>query len=199
MRHLLKGLISFLGLIAILLFTSLTVSAHPEDDFVQASYLTLTGEELLLDLDFRIGVEITSQVIATIDTDGDGIISELEASTYADQVTAALRLEINGQAIELTRLGMEFPSVAMLEDDLGIIQFHFSAPLPNTYPGKYEIIYENAFAPEGLTNHYLVNGFVQRTAQNDIDITAQERDWEQQSITLTYTFLTTPILMSTQA
>ncbi len=193
MKQLFFGMISLGGLITLLLFAPMTASAHPEDDFVQASYITLTGDEILLDIDFRPGYEISSQVLTAIDTNGDGIISELEGTVYADEVTDAIIFEVDGEAVALTRLAVAYPSASMFEDALGIIQFHFSAPLPATDSGDYQIHYENGFAPEEFTSHYLVNGFVETAVQDSVDITNQERDWDQRTITLSYSITSAPV------
>ena len=182
-----KWTISLTGLVVLFTLFPLSILAHPEHDYVQRSYLTLTANELLLDVDLTPGATIGIDILMDIDTDGDYTISESEIQQYAGQVQSALSVEVANQALELTLLSVEYPTPALIASGGYPIRLHFQATLPDNTAGEHQIIYENAFAPELYENTYLVNAFVDTDVQDNIDITEQERDWYQQTMTLSYT------------
>lgn len=178
---------SLIGLLIILLTHVGTVSAHPLDAFVQATYITLTQDSVLVDVDLTPGILITDQVIPLMDPDGDQVISEAEGAHYAEEVKAALRVAVNDQAIALTLTSLHYPAYLDLTAGVAPIQLHFRAPLSTTTSGTYQLSFENDYAPANVTSTYLVNGFVQKDVQDAIDITKQDRDWYQRSSVITYT------------
>jgi nickel/cobalt transporter (NicO) family protein len=182
--------ISLLGLIgSLLLLRPATALAHPLDAYLQASYLTLSGEQLIVDVDLTPGVLTAPVILPLIDTNQNEAISEAEGAAYVEQITAALRLEANGQPLPMTLTAVEFPPYLDLTAGTGVIRLHLSADLPETLPGDYQLFYENAYAVPDVINTYLVNAFIDAAARDQFHITNQQRDYDQHTLTLDYTVL----------
>lgn len=189
MKNFPKIAISLMGLVALSLVFPFAVLAHPVNEYVQASYLTLTEDQILIDVNLTAGVLIGDAILADIDVDDDGIISDSEQIEYAEMVASELYLEADGQALTITLSDVEYPTITNLKGGEDAIRLHLTAPLPSINVGDYQMVYENNFAPESYDNVYLVNAFVQADVADYIDITDQERDWYQQSMVLSYSIL----------
>lgn len=177
---------SLFGLLFLSLLLVSAVSAHPVDETVHTSYLTLTGDTVLVDVDITPGVVVAAQVLPLIDTDGSGDISESEGQSYASTVVAALRLNASDTPLALTLNSVEYPPYADLSAGTGVIRLHLSAPLPGTASGDYALFYENTYEIPGIRNVYLTNGFVAAGERDRFDITNQQRDYEQHTLLLSY-------------
>ncbi len=177
-----------MGLLSLLLVVS-AVSAHPVDEVVHASYLTLTSDTLLVDVDVSPGVLVAADVLPLIDTDNSGTISEAEGQSYAERIVSTLSLSAHNTAIPMTLDSIEYPPYLDLSAGTGVIRLHLSAPLPDTVPGDYSIFYENPYEVTGVRNTYLVNGFIQEGLRETFDITDQQRDYDQHTLLLSYTQL----------
>jgi nickel/cobalt transporter (NicO) family protein len=70
-------LVGLLGLIWLLAATlpAQEASAHPMDEYVQNTYIDLAPDRTTLQIDLTPGVFVAPEVVALIDTDGDGEIS----------------------------------------------------------------------------------------------------------------------------
>jgi hypothetical protein len=188
MKHLKFMTISLLGLVVLLLVPAQSW-AHPEDDFVQSSVIVLTASQILVDVNLTPGFEIGAEVVQLIDTNLDQIITEVEALTYAAEVATFLRLEVGGNVLSLELLSFEYPSYDSFVVGRHGITLHLSTPLPADEPGNYQLFYQNTYEPDGFTNSYLVNGFVQANSADVIDIIVQERDYYQHTLSLEYAIL----------
>lgn len=186
------------GLLILLFLLVSSVSAHPLDEYLQASYLTLTGDTLVVDVDLSPGVLVAARVLPLIDTDGSGDISKTEGQLYIDEIVKALHLSANDNPIPLTLNGVEYPPYLDLSAGTGVIRLHLSAPLPHTTPGDYKVFYENDYEVPGLRNTYLVNGFIQSGERDRFDITDQQRDYYQHTLSLSFSLLQ-PVAASSEA
>jgi hypothetical protein len=182
----LSGLFGLLSLLTLLIGTA---SAHPADDFVQASYLTLTEEAIIVDVELAPGVMVAPDILAMIDTDSSGDIAEAEAQAFVEAITGELHLSADDTPLTLTLDDVEYSPYDLLMAGDGMIQLHLSAPLPGLEPGDYQVFYENTYAVPDISNSYLVNGFILRDDLDHFDIVDQERDYYQHTLLLSYTQL----------
>jgi ABC-type nickel/cobalt efflux system permease component RcnA len=165
-----------------------TVAAHPLDEYQQAAYLTLATDGVTLELDLSPGVLVAPQVIAAIDTDGDGAISEQEGQTYARVVLSDVRLEVDEQPHPLTLTRVELPTMLALTSGLGTLRLEAAAVSgPNggplvVGPGPHEALLQNRHAP--------VKSVYQATvalgAGGGIEVSQQRRDDLQQRLQVAY-------------
>ncbi len=161
---------------------ALPVRAHRLDEYLQATIFSLEEAKVGAFMRLVPGIAVSSEVIARIDSNGDGIISEAERQAYARQVLHDLSLSLDGVPLQPRIVSVDFPTVEEMKQGLGEIQIEFTANLkPAT--GSRKLIFENRHASR--KSAYLVNCLVPR--DHRIRILAQTRNENQSSYQLTYT------------
>ena len=181
-----RRLILPLGIVALLL-ALLTppqaALAHPLDQYLQATYITVAPAQIVIELDLSPGVLVAPEVLAQLDTDGDQQISDAEGRAYAETMVRGAALQVDGQAAGLTITKIETPTYLALQAGYGTMRIFAAAPLAPGLTGTHTIAYANKNAPTGVT--YQVNTFVEQGAT--LTLGKQNRDEAQQSITVDYT------------
>lgn len=148
--------------------------AHRLDEYLQAATIHVAQDHVGLELRLTPGVDVARQVLAGIDIDGDGIISEAEQQAYAERVRQDLSLTIDGHATPLRLLSSSYPPEDAMRNGVGEIALAFSAALP---PGgtAHTLTFENRHA-RAITV-YLVNALLPRDP--GIRILGQHRTYDQ--------------------
>jgi hypothetical protein len=159
---------------AILLSLPATARAHRLDEYLQATILSVDSGRVDATMRLVPGIAVSAAVIASIDTNGDGIISEAEQQAYAQRVLRDLSLSIDGQPLALRLVSASFPSLEEIRQGIGEIQIEFTADSPRGGVNR-RLIFENHHQ-SGIAV-YLVNCLVPR--DNNIRITAQDRNVNQ--------------------
>ena len=162
------------------LFAALT-HAHRLDEYLQGTIISIEKNRIEAQMTLTPGVAIFPALLASIDTDGDGTISEKEQRAYAQQVLADLSLQIDGQPLTPHLLALKFSTVEEMRDGRGEIQLEFSADLP-AGGGHRKVVLENHHL-SGIAA-YQVNALVPRDP--DIRITGQDRNYVQSIYQMTY-------------
>ena len=127
------------------------------------------------------GVAVFPIVLASIDTDADGVISEAEQRAYAERVLRDLSLTIDGDRLRLRLVSSKFATIEEMKEGRGEIRLEFNADLPRGGPNR-RLIFENHH--QSRIAAYLVNCLVPRDP--DIRITAQNRNYQQSFYQLDY-------------
>jgi hypothetical protein len=127
------------------------------------------------------GVAVFRKVLANIDTDGDGVISEAEQRAYAERVLQDLSLTIDGARLRLRLVSSKFPRIEEMKEGVGNILIELDADLPRGGPNR-RLIFENQH--QNRIAAYLVNCLV--PGDPDIRITAQNRNYRQSFYQLDY-------------
>lgn len=177
--------IGLLGLIG-LLTTALPVAAvaHPLDEYVQSTYIDPAPDRVALELNLTPGVLVAPQVVALIDTDGDGQISEAEGEVYANDIMLRdITLEVDSEPQSLTLVESSFPSPLDMSAGLGTISLDLAAEVPEGFPDDHRLSYRNDHQP--VNSRYLVNAFAD--AAGGVEIAQQDRDELQHAIRADYT------------
>jgi ABC-type nickel/cobalt efflux system permease component RcnA len=170
---------ALLGLLAVLLallMPTRAASAHPLDQYVQATYITVAPAQIVVEL-------VAPETLALLDTDGDGQITDAEGRAYADQVVRNVAVQVDGQAVALTITKVETPTYLAYQAGYGTMRVFTAAPLAPGLTGTHVVTYANNNAPTGAT--YQVNTFIENGAA--ISLGKQNRDETQRSITVDYT------------
>jgi HupE/UreJ protein len=167
--------------VALLLSLAAGAFAHRLDEYLQASLISV--EKNRVDVLMRLipGVAVSSAVLANIDTNGDGVISEAEQHTYAERVLRDLSITVDGNAANLTLVSQKFPAIEELKEGLGEIQIEFTVDLGRGGPER-RIIFENHH--QNQISAYLVNCLVPRNPS--IRILTQNRNENQSFHQLDY-------------
>jgi hypothetical protein len=167
--------------IAVLPFLGASASAHRLDEYLQATLISIEKGRVHAAMRLVPGVAVSSFVLASIDTNGDGVISETEQRAYAERVLRDVSLRIDGRILRPQLISVEFPGAEEMKAGLGEIQIGFSAELPRSGPNR-RLIFENRHQ-RGIAA-YLVNCLAPR--DRDIRVVAQNRNEQQSFYQLDY-------------
>lgn len=117
---------------AILLLFRAPGFAHRLDEYLQAALISLEKDRVQVSMRLIPGVAIFQTVLATIDTNVDGIISENERQAYAGRVLRDLSLCVDGKPLQPHLLSVDFPRTEEMKEGLGEIHIEFTAELPRS-------------------------------------------------------------------
>ena len=161
-----------------------TASAHPEDQYLQGSYVALAPDHVTLEVDLTPGIQIGAKVLALIDMNQDGQVSETEKQAYADAVLKDLILEVDKHPCPLSLKQYTFPESLARGQGGDMIRLELTAPLPSA-AGDHHLFYQNNHQP--LISLYQANAFMPKPGE--IKILGQKRDPLQRGFQLDYTLL----------
>ena len=166
---------------AILLSLGAGAFAHRLDEYLQATIISVENDRVQVSMRLIPGVAVSSIVLASIDTNGDGVISEAEQRTYAERVLRDLSIMVDGKSASPTLVSQKFPATEELKEGLGEIQMEFTVDLAPGGPQR-RIVFENHHHNE--ISAYLVNCLVPRDPS--IRILRQNRNESQSFYQLDY-------------
>jgi hypothetical protein len=166
---------------AILLLVGTTASAHRLDEYLQATTISVERDRVQAQVRLTPGVAVFPMVLADIDTNADGVISEAEQRAYAELVLGDLSLTIDGDRLQLRLVSLKFAKIEEMKEGGGEIQLEFDAGVSSGGPNR-SLIFENHH--QSRIAAYLVNCLVPRDP--NIRITAQNRNYQQSFYQLDY-------------
>src|SRR5262249_50613777 len=155
--------------------------AHRLDEYLQGALISVEKSRLEAQIVLTPGVAVLPAVLAGIDTDGDGVISETEQRAYAAHVLRDLSFTMDGHPLTSQLLSVKFPAIQEIRDGLGEIQIRLTARLPRGGPNR-RLIFKNDH--QSRIAAYQVNCLVPRDP--DIRIVAQNRNYSQSHYQLDY-------------
>jgi hypothetical protein len=159
-----------------------TVSAHRRDEFLQAARLDIGPDRVELQLDLTPGIAIADRVVAQIDRDRNGVISEAEARAYAAVVERQTLLEFDGRRLVRQLVEDRTADEDAMRRGEGTLRLRWTAPLPPMADGAHRLRFVNAHDPD--LGVYLANVLV--PSSDRVAVTAQDRDVDQRSFTVDY-------------
>jgi HupE / UreJ protein len=168
----------------ILMLLSLTgvASAHRLDEYLQATLIAVEKDHVEVSMRLIPGIAVSAAVIASIDTNGDGVLSPQERWDYAQRVLSELELSNDGKKLDPKLKSADFPQIQEMRDGLGEILIEYTAALPAGGPNR-KLILENHNQRQRAV--YLVNALA--PADPGISIVAQKRNQVQSTYELDYT------------
>src|SRR5262245_35859423 len=166
---------------AILLFVGTSVSAHRLDEYLQATTISVEKDRIQIQIRLTPGIAVVPGVLANIDTDADGVISNAEQRSYIERVLGDLSLTIDGDRLQLRLVSSKFANIEEMKEGLGEIQLELEADVPSGGLNR-KLVFENQH--QRRIAAYLVNCLVSRDP--DIRITTQNRNYEQSFYQLDY-------------
>ena len=172
-----------LALLLALLALPSAVFAHRDDQYLQATLVAIEPSGVRLQINLTPGVAVVEQVLAEIDRDHDGAISQKEAAAYAELLKRDLTLRIDGRKLELKLTASEFVPPAELRTGSGTIQMEFSAISGPFAAGPHRLTLENRhLTPMSV---YLINAAQPRLPT--VQITRQKRNESQSAGEIEFT------------
>jgi hypothetical protein len=173
-----------LPLLLALLALPSAVFAHRDDQYLQATLVVIEPSAVRLQINLTPGVAVAEQVIAEIDRDRDGAISQNEAAAYAKLLKRDLTLRMDGRNLELKLTASEFVPPAELRTGSGTIQMEFSAISGPLAARPHRLTLENRHLT--TISVYLINASQPRFAT--VQITRQKRNRNQSAGEIEFTF-----------
>ena len=171
----------FIASVFAVLSLALPSFGHRLDEYLQATIFTIEKDRVEAFIRLVPGVAVSSAVLAGIDTNADGNITEVEAQAYAQRLLHDLSLHIDGHSLTPTLVSINVPTFSEMREGLGEIQIDFTAALPAGGSTR-KLTFENHHQPR--LSAYLVNALVPRDKQ--IHIAAQNRNSNQSFYELDY-------------
>ena len=135
-----------------------------------------------LELDLTPGITLAEAIIADIDRNRDGALSQDEQRHYAGSVLSAMALEVDGTPVRARLTTASFPDVAAMRQGEGIIRLQSTATFPRPSTGPHQLLFRNGHHPDRSV--YLANALV--PASDAVAVTAQRRDTYQTELTIDY-------------
>ena len=156
--------------------------AHRTDEYLHATFVGIRPSGVELQVSLTPGASVAVAVMAEIDTDHDGRLSEAEQRAYADTLLNRLRLDLDDLPV-LPRLdSIRFPEMAALHDGMGILDLRASFLTAPFSAGPHHLRVRNQH-----TNHstvYLANALQPETGE--IEIVRQTRDLTQSELLIQF-------------
>jgi hypothetical protein len=159
----------------------MSAQAHRLDEYLQGTLISVEKNRVQAEITLTPGVAVFPILLAEIDTNGDGVISDSEQRKYATRVLRDLSLRIDGRPLTPQLLSTQFATVGQMKDGLGEIRIKIAADLPSGGANR-RIVFENHHYNRIAA--YQVNCLVPRDP--DIRIAAQKRNYLQSVYELEY-------------
>lgn len=172
---------SRLAAAAILLALAAGALAHRLDEYLQATILSVEKDRVQASMRLIPGVAVSSRVITSIDTNGDGIFSEDEQQAYAQRVLRDISTTVDGRSASPMLVSRKFPPIDQIKQGIGEIQIDFTIALPPGGPQR-TIVFQNHH--QNAISAYLVNCLV--PSDPNTRILAQNRNETQSFYQLDY-------------
>jgi hypothetical protein len=158
-----------------------SAAAHRLDEYLQATIISVEKSSVTAQIRLTPGVAVLPVVLATIDADRDGTISDSEQRSYAGRVLRDLSMSLDGDRLSPRLVSVAFPKLDAMKEGLGAIELEFRAEISQS-GSKRRLAFENHHLPR--IGVYQVNCLLPRDP--NIRITAQNRDYLQTSYQLDY-------------
>lgn len=172
------------GLIAsvvLLPFGATTAHAHRLDEYLQATTILVGVNRVQLQLRLTPGVAVLKSVLAEIDANADGTISDAEREAYARRALRDVSLAVDGQALSINLLAWKFGTLADMREGRGDIEIDVDAVVPRGGAAR-QLTFDNRH--QRAISVYLVNALVPRDPA--IHIAQQHRSDDQASYAVDY-------------
>ena len=159
-------------------------SAHALDEYLQATLVEIEPTGIRLQIDFTPGVAVAEQVLAVMDRNHDGIISESEVADYGKLISRDVIVRLDERNVTLKMTDSNFPTPSELRSGWERIKIEFflvCQPLP---AGSHKLAIANLHLPS--LSGYLINAALPKS--NTIRILAQKRNPNQSMTEIDFTY-----------
>jgi hypothetical protein len=170
------------GTCALLLSAVSPAFAHRVDEYLQATTIAVEKDRVVVQLRLAPGIEVYPKVLALVDGDRDGAVTEAELRSYAQRLAADLSLSVDGARLPLRLVSSRMEALEALQDGRGTIELTFDAAVQRGGASR-RLVFENRH--QRAMAEYLVNGLVPR--DSSIQLGAQQRSFDQSVYRLDYT------------
>ena len=167
--------------VAAVVVAGANVSAHRLDELLQAARIGIGEDRIDLELDLTPGVAVADRLVAAVDRDGNGSLSNDEQRAFVDVLLDSMDVTADDRQLQLSVKKLEFATPDDFRTGNGVIAIAAAAPLAQT-DGAHRIHFNNRYQRDGSV--YLANALVPDSSR--IAVTAQRRDGPQSELTIEY-------------
>jgi len=167
---------------ALVLALGTVLSAHRRDEYLQAVRIAVSPNHVDVELDLTPGIDVAEGIIADVDRDANGTLSDEEKQAYVDRVRSVLALEVDGRPLRVEAVASTFPELEAFRRGDGTMRFRSHAMLPGLSDGAHQLWFRNGGNRD--VSVYLANALVPESDR--IAITGQRRDRAQSEITIDF-------------
>lgn len=167
------------------------INAHPLDELVQSSFLTVRRNAVHVEVDLLPGARVSAAFFATLDANRDGQLDANERATLVNAVASKLSLQASGNDLTFALESDKWPEDQVLLHGEGMIRLFWRADIPSRVipnASAIEFAYQNRFAPVAST--YLVNALVDSLT---LPLSGMSRSFTQQEFTVTASLAPTSV------
>jgi hypothetical protein len=167
---------------SLLLLLATDAWAHRLDEYLQAARISVATNRIDVSIDLTPGVAVADQVLAVVDKDRDGRVSETEATAYAQRVLKDIRVGLDEKALTPSAVDTSFPTLEDVRKGMGVIRLKATVRIGSLPAGKHVLTLTNSHL--SAISVYLVNALVPK--DRAIKITKQTRDELQKNYRLEF-------------
>ena len=106
---------------ALLALAGTPATAHRLDEYLQGTILSVEKNRIQAQMTLTPGVAVFPLLLAGMDTDANGIISDAEQRAYASRILRDLSLTIDGSRLTANLLSIRFPAIDEMREGRGEI------------------------------------------------------------------------------
>jgi hypothetical protein len=156
--------------------------AHRLDECLQAVRIALGVGRLEVSIDLTPGVAVAERLLAVVDRDRDGRLSDDERAGYAQQVLQQVHVALDGRTLGLEVVDATYPTSGDMRRGVGVIAIRAAGQTGLLAAGPHALQLTNSHLPE--ISVYLVNALVPKDPA--VTITKQTRDRLQREYRLEF-------------
>lgn len=156
--------------------------AHRLDEYLQAARIAVATDRIEVVLDLTPGVAVAEQVLAVIDADRDGQLSDVERGAYAQRILDEVPIRLDEQVVALRLMDATFPALPEIKSGLGVIRIKAGAPVGPLPADRHTLRVTHRHLP--AISVYLVNALVPK--DRAVELTSQTRDELQKDYRLEF-------------
>ena len=171
-----------LGILGLGLGCTPSALAHRTDEYLHAAFVGIRPAGVELQLSLTPGASVAPAVLAEIDRDRDGRLSDAEQRAYAASILSQIRLDLDDTPATPRLESYRFPEGAALRDGTGVVELRTAFETAPFGSGPHLLRLRNQH-----TNHatvYLANALQPETGE--IEIVRQSRDVTQSELRIQF-------------
>jgi hypothetical protein len=182
-----NSFLRYLGVAVVVIAFPCAGSAHRLDEYLQATRISVEMDCIKTEVNLTPGEAVADDVIAMIDRDRNGEISDSELASYARSVVDSLSLEIDGQRQSLILDTFSIPSLVDMRHGEGVIRLRTTTKIASAPAGRHHLRF--AATHRSDIGVYMVNALV--PSDTRVQIHGMSRDMLQREFDLDYSIAPT--------
>jgi hypothetical protein len=159
------------------------IAAHPVDEVVQATYLTLAPGAVRLELDLTPGALVSQAILQALDTNADQHITDAEAKAYAERVLKQSTFTLDGMATAWRLEKVNVPLYQSLKLEGNMLKIYAVAARTDK-AGTHTLSYDNRYQP--AQSQCIANVFLQSGAGWHYQVISQKHSDDGRRLTVNY-------------